>query len=148
MKDAVELFTAPYMASPVWMLVARLDRIKETAAILEMLNSDFPELENQHDLRENQTWCMEHINTFDQAIALKENVDHDTSRFATYVTNKSIPKFTDDEEYEIKIHNIRADYLKDLEDGMSSRQAEQKKISAEALALNNYKSPAAADTRD
>ncbi len=60
--DAVELFTDSYMATPAWLLTARLQEIRETAAVLDMVNSDFPELENRNNLLENRDWCINHIN--------------------------------------------------------------------------------------
>jgi hypothetical protein len=48
-------------------------------------------------------------------VAHRENADNDTSRFGTFLTSNSIPKFTEDKDYEMKIRK-EAYYLKDLED--------------------------------
>ena len=106
------------------MLVARLDRIRETAAVLDIVNADYTDLENRDDLIENRMWCIDQINTLENAIITRERVNNDTSRFAKPGSHKSIPKYTEDEMYEQQLIQIKEEYLKDLNDGMLPRQAE------------------------
>ena len=147
-KDAVELFPNAYHSSPAWMLAARLDRIRDTAAVLDVVNADFTELENRNELLENRMWCIDHITVLEHAIRARETINNDTSRLATPGSDRSIPKYTEDEAYVLKLREISEEYNQDVNDGMPLRQAEAKRISAEAIALKNYKPPAAADTRD
>ncbi len=121
---------------------------ENTAVVLDAVNADFTELENRNELLENRMWCIDHITVLEDAIRAREIINNDTSRFAAPGSHRSIPKYTEDEMYERKLRRINEEYLKDLSDGMLLKQAEAKKISAEAIALKNYKPPAASDTRD
>jgi hypothetical protein len=73
------------------MLVARLDRIRDTTAVLDVVNADYPELENRDDLIENRMWCIDHITSLEDAIRTRESVSNDTSRFARPGSHRSIP---------------------------------------------------------
>jgi hypothetical protein len=147
-KDAVELFTDSYLATPVWLLTARLQKIKDTTAVLDMVNSDFPELENRINLLENRDWCINHTNVLQNAIRSRVIDYGDISNFSIPSTDPAIPNFCEDEVYDSRIRQIHVDYLKDLDDGVPESHAELKKISAERIALREYKPTAAAETRD
>jgi hypothetical protein len=46
-KDAVELFTNSYRTCPAWLLTARLEKIKDTSKVLDIVNTDFSHLETE-----------------------------------------------------------------------------------------------------
>ncbi len=78
-KDAVELFTNSYQNCPAWLLTARLEKIKDTSKVLDIVNTDFPHLENRISMLENRDWCGEHINVLEIAILHRVSVHHDIS---------------------------------------------------------------------
>jgi hypothetical protein len=75
-------------------------------------------------------------------------VHHDLSNHNDLNSDVQIPKHSEDEIYDQKIREIRAEYFRDLDEGMSEQHASAKKISAEKTALKFYKPTAAAETRD
>jgi len=147
-KDAVELFTNSYRTCPTWLLTARLEKIKDTARVLEVMNTDFPQLENRHDMLQNREWCNEHINVLEDAILHRVSTHGDTSNHTDLSSDVLIPRHSEDEIYDLKIREIRDEYFRDLDAGMSEQHASAKKISAEKTALKCYKPTAAAETRD
>jgi hypothetical protein len=113
-----------------------------------MVNLDFPEHENRINLLENRDWCINHINVLQNDIRSRVIDNGDISNFSIPSADPTIPNFCEDEIYESRIPQIHADYLKDLNDGVPESHAETRKISAERIALREYKPTAAAETRD
>ncbi len=108
------------MATSAWLLTARLQKIRDTTAVLDMVNSDFPELENRIYLLENRDWCVNHINVLQNAIRSRVIENGDISNFSIPSTDPAIPNFCEDEVYDSRIRQIHADYLKDLDDGVQN----------------------------
>jgi hypothetical protein len=88
---------------------------------------------------ENRVWCAEHIDVLEEAIRHRASVHGDISNHTELTSDTSIPKHSEDEIYELKIRQIREDYFRDIDDGMSEQHASAKKISAEKTALKPYK---------
>jgi hypothetical protein len=101
------------------------------STIMIIVNTDFPYLENRASMLENRNWCGEHINVLEDAIHHRMSVHHDISNHNDLNSDVLIPKQSEDEIYDMKIRQIREEYFRDLDEGMSEQHASSKKIAAE-----------------
>jgi hypothetical protein len=115
---------------------------------LDIVNSDFPHLENRDIMLENRNWCADNIDVLEDAIHHRASIHADISNHTDVTSNVSIPKHSEDEIYDLRIRQIREEYFRDLDEGMSEQHASSKKISAERTPLKFDKPTAAAETRD
>ena len=64
--------------------------------MLDIVNTDFPHLENRMCMLENREWCGEHINVLEDAILHRIHVHHDLSNCNDQNSDVLIPKQSED----------------------------------------------------